>query len=518
MSVPTRPGRSPSAALVALALVVVAGAPSCSLADGGLSSSGVRTSPTALPPAWLYPPARLLLPSTDRSGFAEGGAGEVRHRLRSPLEDPGSIAPDQAPRRNTWLPLGEVVATNFLLWQASYWAGADYAKINGKTIAENFRNGWIIDSDPFWTNQLGHPYQGAAYYTAARSTGHGPYASFGISFLGSLMWEQFGEVQSPSLNDQVTTTLGGSVFGEVLYRMYRLVLDTGGARPGGWRKLGAFALSPVSGVNHALVGPKYNGAAMVPTSWMGELELGAVIGGQLEDAGTDAQEGDAGPWVSVGAHVMYGVPGDPELRLRDPFDHFDARFSMSFAQGVQPAPILLMRGLVVGTKLGEPEAPVGLWGLFSSYDVIAVPLFGVSGVGLGPGVSLMHRWGSFELHGTGLIEFLPWAGDGYVPKRYGRDYLFGTGVKEIVDLRGLLGDRVILDLIARDYFVSGAYATNFSESFVWSHAAVTARIVGSHAVSLSVDWASRHATIPGQPDISQRGAVLQVHYSFLLGW
>jgi hypothetical protein len=316
----------------------------------------------------------------------------------------------------------------------------------------------------------------------------------------------------------VTTTIGGSVFGEVLYRMYRLVLDTGGARPGGWRKLGAFALSPVSGINHALVGPRYNGAAILPSSWMGELELGMVVGGQIKEVSTGAPEGDAGPWVSVGAHVMYGVPGDPDLRLREPFDHFDARFSMSFARSVQPAPTLLLRGLVVGAELGEPEAPVGLWGLFSSYDVITVPLFGISGVGLGPGVSLMHRWGSFELHGTGLVEVLPWAGDGNVPKLYPRDYLFGPGVKEIVDLRGLFGDRVVLDLSARDYFISGAYATSFSENFVWSHAAVTTRIVGSHGVSVSVDWASRHATVLGQPDISDRGAVLQIHYSFLLGW
>jgi hypothetical protein len=300
--------------------------------------------------------------------------------------------------------------------------------------------------------------------------------------------------------------------------MYRLVRDTGGARPGGWRKLGAFAISPVSGINHALVGTRYDGAAIVPSSWMGELELGMVIGGQIKDVSTGAQEADAGPWVSVGAHVLYGVPGDPELQLKDPFEHFDARFSMSFAAGAQPAATLLMRGLVVGTKVGETEAPVGLWGLFSSYDVIAVPLFGISGVGLGPGVSLMHRWGSFELHGTGLVEFLPWAGGGNVPKLYDRDYHFGPGAEAILDLRGLVGDRVIVDLIARDYFISGAYATGYSENIVWSRAAVTTRIVDSHAVSLSADWTNRHATVPGHPDISQRGAVFQVHYSFLLGW
>lgn len=454
----------------------------------------------------------------DAPGTSDGGAGETRYRLRSPFEDPSSIAPDQAPRRNTWLPLGEVVATNVLLWQFSYWAGKDYAKISGTTIADNFRKGWIIDTDPFWTNQLGHPYQGSVYYTAARSTGHGPYASLGITFLGSLMWEQFMEVQSPSVNDQVTTTLGGSVFGEVLYRMYRLVHDTGGARPSGWRRLGAFALSPASAINQELVGSRYNGAAIVPPSWMGELLLGMVIGGQVKDLSTGAQERDAGPWASVGAHVMYGVPGDPELRLSKPFDHFDARFGMSFTQKAQPTANLLMRGLVLGTKLGSSEAPAGLWGLFSSYDFIAVPLFDIAGFGLGPGASVMHRWGSFELHGTALVEFLPWAGGGNIPKLYDRDYHFGPGAKAIVDLRGLAGDRLIVDLIARGYYISGAYATGLSEDIEWARAAVTARIVGSHAASVSVDWTNRHAMFSGHPDISQRGAVLQAHYTFLLGW
>jgi hypothetical protein len=441
-----------------------------------------------------------------------------RYRLRSPFDDPRFVAPDQPPQRNTLLAFGEVAAINVVMWQYSYWAGKDYAKISGDSIVDNFQKGWIIDTDPFWTNHFGHPYEGASFYTAARSTGHGPYTSLGVTYLGSLFWERFMEVQSPSVNDQVTTAFGGSVLGEAMYRMYRLVVDGGGPDPSGWRRLGAFAISPVSGVNHAFVGPRYNGRSLLPPSWMGELQLGMVIGGQVEDVEAGERKRDAGPWANVRAHVMYGVPGDPDLRLKRPFDHFDARFGISFTDQEQPTASMLLRGLVVGDELGPSEAPLGFWGLFSSYDVIAVPLFDVAGFGLGPGVSLRQRWGAFELHGTALVEFLPWAGGGAVEKFFDRDYHFGPGGKAVLDLRGLVGDRVIVDLIGRGYVISGAYATGSSEDIAWGSAAVTSRIVRSHGASISVDWTNRRARSSGNPDVAQRGAMVMAHYTLLQGW
>jgi hypothetical protein len=266
MSASTRPSRVAHRVLFAILLAL---APALSVAED-------RSLPAPLPVA-RAPDASALVagekPFTLRLGAAEGGgdgsSGEVRYRLRSPLDDPGFTA-RTAPvvGKNTAVALGEVLLVNVVMWQGSYWMGKEYAKISTDSIAQNFSKGWIIDTDGFWTNQFGHPYEGALFYDAARSTGHGPYESFGVSFLGSLFWESFMETQSPSVNDQVTTPFGGSVFGEVLHRMYRLIIDSAGPRPSGWRKLGAFVVSPVAGVNQFLFGERYHGPTLLPPSWM----------------------------------------------------------------------------------------------------------------------------------------------------------------------------------------------------------------------------------------------------------
>ena len=174
--------------------------------------------------------------------------------------------------------------------------------------------------------------------------------------------------------------------------------------------------------------------------------------------------------------------------------------------------------MLLGDTIDSGAASVGLWGLFASYDVISVPLFKATGFGVGPGVSLMKRWTPFELHATAVAELLPWAGGGSIDKVYERDYHYGPGAKAILDLRALLGDRFVLDLIGREYWISGAYATGSSEDVTWAHAALTSRVVGPHAASVSVDWSRRHGSYPANPDISQRGATVQAHYTLLQGW
>lgn len=460
--------------------------------------------------------AALAAPAARAEDAASPDPG--RYRLRAPFGDPDRVAPDQPEQRNLLLGLGEVFAVNFVMWQGSYWMGKPYAKISTDSIADNFNKGWIIDTDAFWTNQFGHPYEGASFYTAMRSTGSGAYTAFAGTFLGSLLWESFAETQSPSVNDQITTPFGGSVLGEVLYRMFRLISDSGGAAPGFWRSLGAFAVSPVSGFNRLTLGNRYDGPALLPSSWMGEFHFGAVLGGKAEDLRTGASTTRPGPWASFGAHVLYGVPGDPALRLRRPFDHFDLRASFALTKQPEPAATLLVRGVLYGDTLESGESALGLWGLFTSYDVICVPTFKAAGFGVGPGVALGHRWGAFELHGTVLAELLPWAGGGSVEKLYQRDYHYGPGAAAVTDLRLLFGNRLILDLGAREYFISGAYATQHSEDITWTSGALTARVVGPHALTASAAWSRRHASYPMNPDLSQRGSVVSVHYTLLGGW
>ncbi|HET9598357.1 MAG TPA: DUF3943 domain-containing protein, partial [Anaeromyxobacteraceae bacterium] len=370
-----------------------------------------------------------------------------------------------------------------------------------------------------WANQFLHPYHGSLSFNAARSMGLGFYTSFGYAFAGSAMWEQFMEVQPPSMNDQVNTPFGGALLGEVLWRMHRLVLDSGGARPGGWREFFAGLISPVAGVNRVAFGDRYRGAPLLPTSWSGEFRGGLLLGGTSTDNRTGARTKTLGPWASFGAHLVYGVPGAPELRLRAPFDHFDVDAGLSTTDTPQPTGALIIQGLLRGETFGEGQATGGLWGLYATYDFVGMQAYRASGFGLGPGVELVHRWdGGFELGGSALLELLPWSGAGSTVPLGARDYQYGVGAKAYAQLRLAYGNRATLRLIGREYWVSGSYARGSSEDVSYLTAALTVRVWGPHALRGGFDWSRRTAMHADEPTVDQKGRTWTIEYAFLQGW
>ena len=92
-------------------------------------------------------------------------------------------------------------------------------------------------------NQFAHPYQGSMYHGFARSAGLNYWESLLYTNVGSFLWETGGETTPPSINDQIASGIGGSFFGEALFRMASLVLEGDGEKPGFWRELGATMIS-----------------------------------------------------------------------------------------------------------------------------------------------------------------------------------------------------------------------------------------------------------------------------------
>jgi hypothetical protein len=443
----------------------------------------------------------------------------LRFRLQPPFADPSfQDNPGAEQRKNYLIPLGEVVTINLLIWGWNYAVGKDFAKISWESIKQNFRKGWIVDTDDFWANQMLHPYHGSLTFNAARSMGLNFYESFAYAFAGSLMWEQFMEIQPPSLNDQVNTPFGGTMLGEVLFRMHRLVLDSGGVHPSGWRRFFALLISPMAGLNELATNDAYRGPLLLPQTWMGEFHAGAVIAGSTHDDRSGVTNTNVGPWASVGAHVLYGVPGTRGLVLRAPFDHFDFQGALAFTDTAQPSADLLIRGLLVGATLGGGGRSGGLWGLFTSYDFISASVFRASGFGVGPGVSLMKRWDTLELHGTALGELLPWSGGGSVDALGARDYHYGTGAEALLELRLHVADRAIIRLSGREFFISGNYARGLTEDVTYGAASATIRLVGPHSVTAELIWSRRHAQRPASSDVDQNGLSFATYYTLLSGW
>lgn len=168
--------------------------------------------------------------------------------------DTNSFVQQQSPR--WWRAAGQVLGLNAGFQLADrYLLDLDYAHISGKTITDNFKYGWVWDNDDFIINQIGHPYQGSLYYSAARANGLNYWQSLPYCVMGSLTWEMFCESDPPAINDLITTPLGGAALGEITWRLSDMVLDdrTRGAQRF-WRETLALCLNPVRGLNRLVSG------------------------------------------------------------------------------------------------------------------------------------------------------------------------------------------------------------------------------------------------------------------------
>ncbi|MFL5374802.1 MAG: DUF3943 domain-containing protein [Myxococcales bacterium] len=447
---------------------------------------------------------------------------ESRYRTPPPYADPAFPAtPVPPPDKSYLIPFGEVLFLNTAIWSWNYAAGKEFAKISWHSIQQNFDKGWIVDTDDFWANQLMHPIHGNLTYNTARSTGLGFYESFGYAFFGSFLWEQLAEIQPPSLNDQVMTPAGGSLVGEALFRMYRLILDSGGYAPSGLRQFFGLLVNPVAGGNRLLFKDRFRGSLLLPPSWMGEFRLGGLVSGSNRNRALSVKEVDIGTWFAIGTDIVYGIPGTPGLELENPFDHFTLAASLSFNGDMaeHPTATLQVRGLLLGETVtfGEGE-PDGLWGLFTSYDFIAPAVFRVAGFGVGPGMSLRKRWDWFDLYGTLVAEALPWAGGGSTVALGVRDYHYGPGGSLALEFRGHLSDRAIVRLSGREYWLSGSYAQGEAEDISYAQAALTFRVYGMHGITTALDSSARRARRPMRADVLQHAANFTLYYTILRGW
>jgi hypothetical protein len=157
------------------------------------------------------------------------------HEDTTSAEPSARVAPDENPsqdvgsvkiRRSYVIPAFEIVGFNFALnrFDKRFLPDPETFDVNRSTIRRNLKTKWVVDADPFAVNQFLHPYHGSIYHTTARSTGLRYWEAAIYTVLGSALWEVAGETEPPSINDQVASGVGGSFFGEALFRMANLTL------------------------------------------------------------------------------------------------------------------------------------------------------------------------------------------------------------------------------------------------------------------------------------------------------
>jgi len=252
--------------------------------------------------------------------------------------------------------IGEIFGLNLLIWTFDRHireGGENPAfRIGFNSWKENLEAGFEWDDNNFATNQFSHPYHGSLYFNAARSNGYSFWESVPFTFGGSFLWEYFNEVHHPSMNDWISTSVGGSAMGEMLHRLATSVRNNEGSGSGRtWREVAGFAIDPVGGLNRVIDGDwsrrHANPEDRHPRNYRARLDAGMrnVSDDRLFDADTTK--------AFMEFEFDYGDPffGD----LGKPYSHFDMLLQLNFNDAS-----LIGRfesdGLLAGTFVKETEA------------------------------------------------------------------------------------------------------------------------------------------------------------------
>jgi hypothetical protein len=420
---------------------------------------------------------------------------------------------DTGIRKSYLIPAFEIMGFDFLLNQFNRHVTNDPEyRSNFASIKNNLTGSWVVDTDPFKVNQFLHPYQGSMYHGFARSAGLSYWEASAATFAGSLFWEIAGETTKPSKNDQIASGIGGSFLGEPLFRMANLVLERGdGDRF--WRDVGAAAISPSTGFNRLAFGDRFD---PVFSSRDAAIFSRVQFGGSLNAL---TNQGSSQSFIrneaTLDFSMDYGLPGKPGYSYTRPFDYFSFQATASSANIFEN---VMTRGLLVGKDYEAANGTYkGVWGLYGSYDYIAPQIFRVSTTALSLGTTAQWQLTeSVALQGTGLLG----AGYGAAGTIHGvgeRDYHYGATPQALLALRMIFGERSMVDVSLRDYYVSRVASTEDRgwENIARGEAGVTLRVYHNHAVAVRYNYSRREAFYPDLGDRIQARATFSLFYTYL---
>jgi hypothetical protein len=426
-------------------------------------------------------------------------------------------------RRNYVIPALETAIFNLGLLAFNNLAlQQEFARVRIEDLGAHLdgSDGWTFDVDHFPINQVGHPYQGVLAFTAARSSGL-PFWTSGLYAAGSsLAWELFFERDPPSINDQITTTLGGIFLGEALHRSFRILVDAEGREPV-LNRVVATVISPVSSFNHWLLNDEMDRHDLDRAAGhLAVFELGGTLSTNIRSSPDGESFFNQGPQLFFGADLMSGLPYE-DWTDREPFAHYAV--SLDVAVPRTPLVNLFVRGLLVGGGYGTRRGGArGLFGLFGLYDLSANHDVRMSSVGLGFGTTAqLPLGGDYQLLVSGILGGIGMGAAGslglYMPLT--RDYLIGPGVQGITEA-ALIHPRLgHLALRTRSWRIFGVYAAprGGSEWVTYSSLELRAKVASRLALGLDLPLMTRafdHGRAAGQSDIligANPRLVLSIH-------
>jgi hypothetical protein len=353
------------------------------------------------------------------------------------------------------------------------------------------------------------------YQGFARSAGLNYWESLLYANVGSFLWETGGETTNPSINDQFASGIGGSFFGEALFRMAGLVLEGDGGKPGFWQELGATIISPPTGINRLAFGnrfkpifPSHNPA----TFW--RLQLGASL--KSDTSNESAHDSNFGTEPAANFTMAYGLPGKPGYSYRRPFDYFHFEF-MSLGNKDNPFDDVMLRGFLLGKEYEAGDSFRGIWGLYGGYDYISPHIFRVSSTSLSLGTT--YQWWlsrAVAMQGS-VLGGVGYAAAGNVHQVGERDYHYGVAPQGLLGLRLIFGGRAMFDLTGRAYSLTGMGGDDPGgrETIERLNMGFTVRLYGRHALGFQYLTSVRDAQYPDRADSHQSTGTVSIVYTLL---
>lgn len=448
-------------------------------ARASAQTSGEELGPLA--PPIVHPPARAVWRAAD------GGASSVL------------------------VPAVEVIGLNVGLWAVAKARGQSWAQISPQTMWDHLRQGpWIWDDDPYLPNELGHPYQGSLSFSAARSSGLGFWTSVPFAFVSSGSWELFMEVESPSKNDLITTTVGGIVLGEILHRLSLQILDSGSPTWPRW--LFSSLVDPMGAFNRYFFGRRANDFyphtsryARFLGGFTSKVVNYAEVGGVIERRSLS-------PQLVAGFDIISSLPGNGRLELRRPFDHFEASARVAFMSEFQATAFL--RGMLRGWHYGA-ERFRGFWGFYTGYDFSNQSSLRIATVNVGVGSSAQLQLGDkLYLLPTLIVSGIPFGGGGTLSSSVGnRDYQIGPGFQAFLRLSLVRAGLFQFGSVATLYRLYGTYVGEGTQTIWAVNGSADIAVSANHAFGVSAAFATGSTVSAIADDTYQHSVEFSVTWS-----
>lgn len=391
-----------------------------------------------------------------------------------------------------------VVAAAYFVWQQNWIGGREYIFPTRKAWSNNLKNGFEWDKDPIQTNFFGHPYNGSFYFTGARAAGLTFWEAIPYTLGGSLTWELFGEIERPSMNDMFTTTFGGIILGEVLYRLSSQVLNDSES---GWRRLGrellAAGIAPLRGFDRLYTGNAWaNGPAGIKKHYEIAFNTGLERTNSIEFNNDIPNLSDDPPKEPVAGALLTAVQVDygdwlPNDRgLLGPFDafRFYAAGNVSARNGFQGVQIY-GDGILHGwsswiTRDSGHDQDNNVLGFSASYDYQGLSQINLSGIGIGPSDTIIFRRQNGQRFRLGMdFQWVPILGTTSADTaESGRDYNLSVGAATGVSMQWDLARWGRVGFRARHYLgavVSGESGIEYTQySRFWYELDVVPKMLG----------------------------------------